>query len=602
MKALFILFFPIILFSQHILQDDLNYQKAKESSVLLKNRGAMLPIRGIANRSMVYVADAEDSLYVFLKNYASIDLATNPLLISQYDVGIIKLNDQNAGNFMRYKSLPGIRWVVYFTGFPHDLKKHSHLWGADVLIISPPGELFNQYVGQAIFGGAEWQGSLDADINFIFRKGYGLLSDELIRLGYAPASMVGMDGDFLETKIDSIVHHGLISEAYPGAQVLVARKGKIVFHKSFGYHTYERIRAVENDDLFDYASVTKVSGSLPALIKLYGEGKFNPDKTLGDYVSSMRKSNKSELVLRRMLAHNAGLMSWIPFWRSTLKINSNYPWQDGWNSTYDNDYQFKRGTLRRDSSRLYPVVIAEDLWLHKNYLQKIYVAIKKSPVKPEQGYVYSDLTFHLMPPVIEGITKKAYTQYLEKEIYEPLGAFTIGYNPLEKFPLERIVPTEVDTFFRMRLIQGRVHDEGAAMMGGVSGNAGLFSTALDLAKLWQMYLNGGVYGGVQILKQEAIDTFARCQYCEEGNHRGMGFERPPLNPLPGQSPVAASVSDRAFGHSGYTGTYVWADPANETLLIFFSNRVYPTRDNRKLYELGIRPAIHQAIYDAIIAD
>lgn len=204
-----------------------------------------------------------------------------------------------------------------------------------------------------------------------------------------------------------------------------------------------------------------------------------------------------------------------------------------------------------------------------------------------------------MPPVIKSITGTSYTDYIEQQIYQPLGANTIGYNPLQKFSKERIVPTEVDTFFRMQLIHGRVHDEGAAMMAGVSGNAGLFSTALDLAKLWQMYLNGGEYGGVRILKKEAIEEFARCQYCEEGNHRGMGFERPPLNPISGQSPVAASVSEKAFGHSGYTGTYVWADPTNETLLIFFSNRVHPTRDNRKLYELGIRPAIHQAIYDAI---
>jgi len=599
MKALVLLFFPLFLFSQHILNIPENYQKARENTVLLKNKNLILPFGQLDNKTFIYFSEQPDDFYEALADYALVSLADQFNPKDHTSIGILKLNDQNAQDFLKYQSTSNIPWIIYFTGSPLELKNHPYLQSADVLFLSPNSSACEYYAAQAIFGGSSFEAILQSDVNYFYKTGYGLKTVEINRLGYAPAQETGVNGVFLSKTIDSIVFEGLKNEAFPGAQVLVARKGKIIFHKSYGHHTFEKKQEIQKDDLFDYASVTKVSGSLPALIKLYGEGRFNPDKTLGDYVSFLKGSNKSELKLRRMLAHNAGLMSWIPFWRSTLKINSNYPWQKNWNSTYDNDYNFKRGTLRRDSSSRYSTIITEDLWLHKNYLKKLYKAIKKSPVKPEQGYVYSDLTFHLMPPVISEITRISYTDYIKQQIYQPLGASTIGYNPLQKFPKERIVPTEVDTFFRMQLIHGRVHDEGAAMMAGVSGNAGLFSTALDLAKLWQMYLNGGQYGGVRILKKEAIEEFAKCQYCEEGNHRGMGFERPPLNPKPGQSPVAASVSEKAFGHSGYTGTYVWADPTNETLLIFFSNRVHPTRDNRKLYDLGIRPAIHQAIYDAI---
>jgi CubicO group peptidase (beta-lactamase class C family) len=373
-----------------------------------------------------------------------------------------------------------------------------------------------------------------------------------------------------------------------------------VYHQTYGFHTYDSLRTVQREDLYDYASVTKVSASTPALIKLYGEGKFDPDQPLGNYVPFFKRSDKGDLILRRMLAHQSGLLAWIPFWRATLKHNSNYPWKGKWDNVFNNDYDFKNRTLKRDSSQRYPIKITDDLWLHDGYLKKIYRSIRKSPLSENPKYVYSDLTFHIMPLVIQEITGQRYEDYVKENIHLPIGATTTTYNPLRFFPKERMIPTEKDTFFRMTQIQGTVHDEGAIMMGGISGNAGLFSKALDLAKLFQMYLNGGIYGGQRILQEKAMAEFTKCQYCDEGNHRGMGFERPLIEYDPNRSPVAASTSTSAFGHSGYTGTYVWVDPQEELLFIFFSNRVHPTRDNRKLYQLNIRPSIHQALYDAII--
>jgi CubicO group peptidase (beta-lactamase class C family) len=226
-------------------------------------------------------------------------------------------------------------------------------------------------------------------------------------------------------------------------------------------------------------------------------------------------------------------------------------------------------------------------------------AICKSPVKTEKTYRYSGLIFLLMPEIIERITGEDFETYLYENIYNLIGAKGLTYNPLSKYSIEEIIPTELDTFFRNQLIHGRVHDEAAAMLEGVSCNAGLFGKAEDLAKLFQLYLNNGNWNGKQIIASESVHEFTKCQYCETENRRGLGFDKPPIEYEWGQSYVAESASPESFGHSGFTGTFVWADPKEDLILIFLSNRVHPTRENRKLYSLDIRPSLHQAIYDSI---
>lgn len=468
------------------------------------------------------------------------------------------------------------------------------------LYVNEPSAESMSYTAQVLFGALGAKGTLSKDLNEDLKKGLGSKSKGGIRLAYLPPEMAGMKADILKDSIQAIVEEGITAGAFPGAQVLVARKGKVIYHEAFGYHTFDSIQSVSTNDIYDLASVTKISTGLAALMKWYGEGKFDLDASLSTYMPYFKRSNKAHLAFREILAHHARLRPWIPYWQSTLKGNAKYPWKKRWDNNATNEWKFKRKTFAQDSSIIYSTYVAPSLWLHKDYKEQIYKAIRKSPLNEKKEYKYSGLFFYLLPDLVQQISGQDIETYLKNTFYKPLGAHTLTYNPWRYYSKDRIVPTERDTFFRMSLLHGRVHDEGAAMMGGVSCNAGLFACANDMAKLMQMYLNRGEYGGQRFIAQKAAIEFSKCQYCEEGNRRGLGFDKPLINYDPDKSSVAKDASPYSFGHSGYTGTFVWADPDSGLLFIFFSNRVYPTRQNRKIYELNIRPRIHQVLYDAII--
>jgi len=392
----------------------------------------------------------------------------------------------------------------------------------------------------------------------------------------------------LSHRIDSIVNHAIEAGAMPGARVLIRHKGEVLIDRAYGFHTYDSIDQVKPDDIYDFASITKVTTVLPALMLLVDRGQFDLDATLADYYPDFRKTNKADLPWRRILAHDAKIQSWIAYWEKTVKKNG----------------KFRARTFKSRRSRRYPIEVTEHLFLHKNYRKKMIKAIKKSPLNEDEGYVYSGLAFYLLPEIIENITGTPFETFLRDEVYSPIGAGTLGYNPLTRFPVGRIVPTERDTFFRMTQIQGRVHDEGAAMMGGVSGNAGLFGTAEDLSKMATLYLNRGIWQGDTIISPLVVDEFTRCQYCYKGNKRGLGFDKPPWSVEPEAESVTISpeASAESYGHSGYTGTLIWVDPTYDLTFVFLSNRVYPTRMNWKINELKVRPAIHQAAYDVILSE
>jgi beta-N-acetylhexosaminidase len=310
---------------------------------------------------------------------------------------------------------------------------------------------------------------------------------------------------------------------------------------------------------------------------------FDIDGTLGDYLPYFNKGDKKDIKLRRILSHNARLKAWIPYWTTTIKKNGKY----------------KNKTLSQDSSALYSIKLTDDLFLYNDYKSKIYKMIRKSELLEDDKYVYSGLSFYLYPEIVSKQTNQDFETYLKNTFYRPLGATTVTYNPYKHFSLDRIIPTEVDTFFRNVPLHGRVHDEGAAMMDGVSSNAGLFASTNDLAKIMQMYLNMGTYGNEQFISKNTMGKFTFCHYCEEGNRRGLAFDKPVLeNKEEGSTAIEAGMS--SFGHSGYTGTFVWVDPESEILFVFMSNRVFPTRNNSKISQLNIRPSIHQSIYDARI--
>jgi len=488
-------------------------------------------------------------------------------------------------NFLK-KLTEGNKTIVTFFGNPNEISKLDALNEADGLILAyQENDHTEDLAAQLIFGGMGGHGTLPVTINKEWPSGFGITTPGNLRLQYGFPENAGLSSESLNRKIDSIANIGLKAKAYPGCEVMVARKGIVVFHKTYGFQTYDDRVSVRKDDLFDLASVTKVSSTLAGLMLLGSEGKFSVDRKLGDYLPDFRKTNKGDLLMKDLLTHQAGLKAWIPFWRETVKPDSS----------------FKRKVFSHEYSEKYPLKVANDLYINKNYRKKIFSEIKKSPLG-EKKYVYSDLTFIIAPGIIEKLTGEKWYDFVTNNIYRKLGAYDICFNPYLKYPLQRIVPTEYDSLFRRQLLHGTVHDEAAAMQGGISGHAGLFATANDLMKLMELYRRMGEYGGEQIISKEILEEYTRVQFPENNNRRGLGFDKPLLNNQelgPADAYPAKSATPQSFGHSGYTGTFVWIDPVYEITYIFFSNRVYPTRNNNLLSDLNIRSYILQAIYDSI---
>ena len=393
----------------------------------------------------------------------------------------------------------------------------------------------------------------------------------------------------IERAVDSIITNGIKKEAFPGAQVLVAWQGDVIFHKAYGYHTYDSLQQVGLNDRYDLASVTKITAALPALMKLYEDGLIDLDAPFSKYWKPWRhRKDKKDLSLREILAHQAGLTPYIVFLNEVMRNG-----------------ELKKRFVSKAPSGKFSLRAYDDLYVNQRFQRKMYRMINRSKVSMEKKYRYSGLAFLLFPKVIEDLSGQSYEYYLKKHFYLPMEALTLDFNPeLNNFQ-NPIVPTERDTIYRKELTQGWVHDENASLMGGVSGNAGLFGTAKDLAKMIMMYQNNGHYAGQQYLKTETLAEFTSVQYPGNDNRRGLGFDKPYFDNqnLPFEEAYPApEVSPESFGHSGFTGTFVWADPKNQLVFIFLSNRVYPYRSHRQLYELNIRPALQQVFYNALLQE
>jgi beta-glucosidase-like glycosyl hydrolase/CubicO group peptidase (beta-lactamase class C family) len=439
---------------------------------------------------------------------------------------------------------------------------------------------------QLIFGAIGASGKLPVTVNQRFRLGDGLIVQPNGRMKYTIPEEVGIDSRYLAQQVDSLVNVGLTQKAFPGCVVQMARNGKVIFRKAYGNHTYDASLGAEPaptqlDDLFDMASVTKVSASTPALMRLVDEKKFNLDGVMSDYLPSFKKSNKADLHWRDVLTHQARLRAWIPFWMDTKNP----------------DGSWKPKTFQDERSNRYSIEVTDSLYEFRRYPQTIYEQIRDSPLNEKKEYVYSDLSFILYPLVIKRLTGENFEDYLKETFYRPLGATTLTFQPRRFYPLTRIVPTEYDSLFRKTLIWGRVHDEGAAMLDGLSGHAGLFGTANDLMKVYEMYRQTGSYGGQRFISQKTIAEFTRYQFPELGNRRGLAFDKPSFT-YSGNGPRSATKA--SYGHSGFTGTFVWVepDPAYNLTYVFLSNRVYPTRNNNKISSLNTRTNVVEALYQA----
>lgn len=475
--------------------------------------------------------------------------------------------------------------VAVFFGNAYAIKHFQNIHHSSGLILAYQNTpLTQKLAAQMVFGGIGASGKLPVTIDSRFHVGDGISLNKNRTFSYTIPEELGINSAQLQRDIDSIAMLGVEKAAYPGCQILVAKNGQVFYRKCYGYHTYSKQQNVAEDDIYDWASLTKVTGPLPALMKLVDEGKINLNAPFVEYWPDFKGTDKEKMTLREVLAHQARLPAWISYWHMALD---------------------DKGRLRRDVFKSHPtdkcnIRVSDHLFMNEDFLNVMFDTIRNSKLLPRKRYVYSGLSFYCYPKIISNITGKNYQDYISNEFYRPLGAYTITYNPYKHFPLNRIVPTETDDFFRHEKLRGFVHDEGAAMMGGISGNAGLFGTANDLAKVFQMYLQKGYFGGRRYISEKTINEFTHIQYPDDDNRRGLGFDKPFIdnykNDLDEAYP-AVDASENSFGHSGFTGTFAWADPDNGLLYIFMSNRVHPTRNNTKLYEYNIRTAMHQAIYD-----
>ena len=399
------------------------------------------------------------------------------------------------------------------------------------------------------------------------------------RLTYASPKELNIDTNILK-KIDSTALNGIEIGAFPGCQIIAAKDGFIFYDKTFGYHTYDKVNPVKKDDIYDLASLTKILATTPAIMKSYDDSLIDINSPISDYLIYLKSTNKKDMIIKDMLAHQAGLFSWIPYFESTII-------KDIWDTTYYNSL----------ISEEFPVRVAQNMYICENYDYEIYEEIAKSEVG-EKKYQYSDLGFYLFRHLIEISRNMAFDEYVYREFYKPLGLSNMRFKPRRYFPLNKICPTEFDKTFRHQILKGDVHDQGAAMMGGVSGHAGLFANSYDVAVMMQMMLNGGTYGGREFISSTTIDEFNTYHFAKNDNRRGLGFDKALLEYEDHRS-NCHGASPTSFGHSGFTGTYTWADPENGLVYVFISNRVYPDMYNNKIGKLDIRTNIHQLFYDAV---
>jgi beta-glucosidase-like glycosyl hydrolase/CubicO group peptidase (beta-lactamase class C family) len=473
------------------------------------------------------------------------------------------------------------RTILALFGTPYSMDRIPNLNKPEAILVAyQDNETTELASAEVIFGGIGAQGTLPVSAT-LFHAGIGDQTEKT-RLETIFPEEIGIPQKALD-KIDSIAISGINAHAYPGCQVLLAKNGKIFYEKAFGHPRYEDTVKVTLEDIYDLASVTKVAATTLAIMKLYDDKRLKTIDSLGKYLAFLKGSNKSGLHISDVMTHQAGLQDWIPFYKSTMKNGQPDP------SIY-----------QQEQSSEFPTRVAHNLFIRKDYSDTIFMRIASSALRPSREYKYSDLGFYLLRLVVEQISHQPFDQFLDSAFYHPLGLSSLGFNPLinQQLPINQSIPTEFDNEFRKQLVWGDVHDPGAAMLGGVSGHAGLFSNTGDLAVVLQMLLQEGNYGGKQYLSPATIREFTRVQFPEKGNRRGLGFDKPALNPLL-DGPTCKGASQESYGHSGFTGTYIWNDPENGLLYVFLSNRIYPLATNQKLSEMNIRTHIHQAAYDLL---
>ncbi|MDR1742892.1 MAG: serine hydrolase [Dysgonamonadaceae bacterium] len=590
-----------------------------ESVTLLKNESELLPVKQLDKTRIASVAigtSRKEPFQEWLNRYADVKtfqvqagkLADIEKKLEDFDLVIFSVHQK------RYSESPDLvrlvkkkNSVLVFFASPYDLKNDivSTQSAKAVLLAYDNSENAQSAAAQAVFGGIAVSGKIPVSAgNFASGTGVNTLKT---RLAYQLPEEVGIASSKLDD-IEKIATEGIRQKAYPGCYVMVIKDGVVIYDRPFGNLEYGKSLIVSENTVYDLASVTKVTATLPAVMKLYDEKKIRLQNTISTFVFGMKSSDKANITIRDALFHESGLTPFIPYYMSAID-ESSYDGEIFSNRRTEvhtefyagawgrNDYKFKSGLITPKPDEKHNMPIADGMYMGKQMHDILLNDVIGSKLRPRGRYAYSCLNFMLLKEMVENISKEDLNTFVQKNFYKKLGMPSTTFLPLRNgIPINNIAPTENDPFFRKQQIRGYVHDEGAALFGGISGNAGLFSDANDLAKLYYMFLNGGEYGGERYLSESTVRLFTTAK--SSISRRGLGFDKPNpsdtnLSPCSPQTPV------EVYGHTGFTGTAFWIDPVNNMIYIFLSNRVYPNRAPNPLSSLNIRERIQEEIYNAM---
>lgn len=584
----------------------------------LKNDNSILPLNPTSGQSVAIlnIGGQRNSTFAeFCKKYVNADsyAAKESLTpeqvsaITAHDVVIAAVYTDNAGARNLMKQISGAKnLVTVFFINPYRMAPFAPLKSTATILMSEDTPLSQEYGAQALFGGIDVTGHLPVNVKGIAPLGTGI-DLKKIRMGYSSPGSEGLDPRLSEI-VDSLINIGLTTGAFPGCQFLVAKGGKIIHSRAYGYCDSKHTVKVTDSTLYDLASVSKIAGTLPGIMTAYDKGLLNLDGKVSQYIPDFSPECPNNITVRQLLFHESGLPASIDMYKTMIDSES----YDGklFNARQRAPYTIRVGRrmyahrnarLRKDivstsRSESFPWKIADNIYVGQVTLDTIMHRIYNVPIKPNRGYCYSDLNFSLLMDIETRITGKNHETWVQDNVFTPIEATQTCYRPLTRYDKSRIAPTEKDVLLRKQIDHGYVHDELAAFSGGVQGNAGLFSNATDLVKLCQMWLNRGEYAGRRILSDKTVETFTTEK--SDISRRGLGFDKPDIQ-NPDKSPTAAEAPEEVFGHLGFTGTCIWVDPRNEIICIFLCNRVHPTRENKAFTSLNIRPALMRAIYQSI---
>lgn len=609
------------------LNKTLNSEKAKaikeelisNSISLIKNEDSLIPLSKLDTLKIASLSLGRNKTTIFqntLSLYAKVDHYNNKNIkklfqsINNYNLIIVNVY----GRFSNYKAniLNSIgtnkKLIVNFPTSPSKIKRYNFNKFSTVSISFSTDSLYESYSAQGIFGGIALSGKIPISINKKNISRIGITTKKK-RLGYIKAELLGMNSKILNDSIDSLANYGISKNAYPGCQVLVVKNGAVIFSKSYGYFTYDKKTKVDVNSVYDIASLTKISSTLPSIMKLYDKGTINLNKNISNYLPELKHSNKAKIKIKNILLHQSGLLSYIYLYKNFIDkkaINGalyskrrkrKYNHKLSPQHYINNNIIFKKGIFNKYKTPLYNIKVCKHMFMNINYIDTIQDIIIKSKINHKGIYTYSDLGFILLKNIIERKTNTAFDDFCNNTFYSKIGANNTCFTPLNKISKNNLVPSAYDAIFRKDTIKGTVHDPIASLLGGVSGNAGLFSNANDIAKIMYLYMNNGNYAGEHFFNKKTIKLFSSQK--NNKNRRGLGFDKPDLKNKD-ISPACFSASSSSFGHSGFTGTLAWCEPSNKTIFVFLSNRTFPDENNNKLIKLNLRTKIQEIIYKSMI--